>query len=179
MDCLQHYCLQLDFAAGKMRFLDPNGLNSAELGAAFPLTFSRKGRNSEYLLPLLPHPRLTGGAEAPLLVDTGCDVDGSLGLPLFRQEVRRQQLHLQGEARHGPGAEAAWLPKCVWNGATYTNLWIGAGPDLMGLRFLARHLVTLNFPRRTLYLRQTSVGPLGNEYPAPGPRVEAPESPGE
>jgi hypothetical protein len=23
MDCLRHYCIQLDFAAGKMRFLDP------------------------------------------------------------------------------------------------------------------------------------------------------------
>jgi hypothetical protein len=29
----------------------------------------------------------------------------------------------------------------------------------MGLRFLARHLVTFNFPKRTMYLKQTRTGP--------------------
>jgi hypothetical protein len=33
-------------------------------------------------------------------------------------------------------------------------------PNLIGLGFLARHLVTFDFPNRTLYLKQTSVGPL-------------------
>lgn len=32
----------------------------------------------------------------------------------------------------------------------------------MGLRFLARHLVTFDFPRQRLYLKQTSAGPLGD-----------------
>ncbi|MEI9864775.1 MAG: hypothetical protein WDN00_09515 [Limisphaerales bacterium] len=31
------------------------------------------------------------------------------------------------------------------------------------MRLLARNLVTLNFPKRTMYLRQTSVGPLVDE----------------
>src|SRR5262245_56886340 len=39
MDCLKHHCLQLDFEAGKMRFLDADHVNAAELGKAFPLTF--------------------------------------------------------------------------------------------------------------------------------------------
>ncbi len=30
----------------------------------------------------------------------------------------------------------------------------------MGIRFLARHLVTLDFPERTMYLKRTSIGPL-------------------
>jgi len=33
----------------------------------------------------------------------------------------------------------------------------------LGLRFLARHLVTFDFPKRTMYLKQTSVGPLFDE----------------
>lgn len=41
MDCLRHYCLQLDFAAGKMRFLDPKQLDVSQLGKPFPLNLSR------------------------------------------------------------------------------------------------------------------------------------------
>jgi hypothetical protein len=37
MDCLKHYCLQLDFDRREIRFLDPAHLNVAELGKAFPL----------------------------------------------------------------------------------------------------------------------------------------------
>jgi hypothetical protein len=35
--------------------------------------------------------------------------------------------------------------------------------NVIGLRFLARHLVTLNFPKRTMYLKRTSPGPLVDE----------------
>jgi hypothetical protein len=39
IDCLKHYCLQLDFAAGKMRFLEPEHVNALQLGTAFPITW--------------------------------------------------------------------------------------------------------------------------------------------
>jgi hypothetical protein len=32
MDCLSDYCLQLDFAQRKLRFLDPNRLDASSLG---------------------------------------------------------------------------------------------------------------------------------------------------
>src|SRR5207249_3924643 len=32
IDCLRHYCIQLDFAANKLRFLDPERLGNEELG---------------------------------------------------------------------------------------------------------------------------------------------------
>ncbi len=37
MDCLRHYCIQLDFTARKMRFLDPDHLQTDGLGKAFPM----------------------------------------------------------------------------------------------------------------------------------------------
>lgn len=61
------------------------------------------------------------------------------------------------------------LGKCLgttrvngWDGKTYTNLVVGVGKNanILGLRFLARNLVTLDFPKRLTYLKQTSVGPL-------------------
>jgi hypothetical protein len=70
------------------------------------------------------------------------------------------------------GSAFAWFQKCVWNANTYTNLLIGNGGtdfstgnggNLIGLGFLARHLVTFDFPARTLYLKQTRIGPLADE----------------
>jgi hypothetical protein len=40
---------------------------------------------------------------------------------------------------------------------------IGKGTDLIGLRFLARHLVTFDFPNRRMYLKRTSTGPLAGD----------------
>ena len=37
MDCLRHYCIQLDFIANRWRFLDPANLNTEALGQPFPL----------------------------------------------------------------------------------------------------------------------------------------------
>jgi len=136
MDCLQHYCIQLDFEAGKMRFLDPDRINPIELGKAFPLTFSHN-------LPFIHHPGLLGGPDTNLLIDLGCRTDGL-------------------EENSGIKGLAQMLPDCVWDGEIYTNLAVAAveHANVIGLNFLARHLVTLDFPGRTMYLKQTSVGPL-------------------
>jgi hypothetical protein len=144
MDCLKHYCIQLDFEAGKLRFLDPDHLNVEKLGKAFPITISSPGGR-----PFIHHVSLTGGTSTNSLIDTGCNFDG-----------RVEKDALQGD-------DKGWvhLPECAWDGGNYTNLTvqIGEHANLLGLRFLARHLVTLDFPNRTLYLKQTSVGPLKNE----------------
>jgi len=154
MDCLRHYCIQLDFEAGEMRFLDPDHIDAAGLGTALPLTFS-----FPMCLPFIHHSSLTGGKGISLLVDTGYDVDGALALGPFRRETRKQRPGEEGNAvREDP--EYAWFPNCVWNGETYTHLLIGKGKNLIGLRFLSRHLVTFDFPNRKMYLKRASTGPL-------------------
>jgi hypothetical protein len=73
-----------------------------------------------------------------------------------------------GDGRIGKGSVAGHdsgrvrLKECVWEGGTYTNIVVDAEEDanLLGLRFLARHLVTLDFPNGTMYLKQTRSGPL-------------------
>lgn len=37
MDCLSHYCIQIDFAAGRLRFLDSAHLQREALGTPFPV----------------------------------------------------------------------------------------------------------------------------------------------
>ena len=165
MDCLRHYCIQLDFKAGKMRFLDPDHLDTAKLGKAFPLTFSSEGEDRpELIRPFIPRGGLFEGKGTHVLIDTGCDVDGGLRQPSFQRAVEEQS----GVIKAGGYAR---LPECVWDGETYTNLTILAWPthfehpNSIGLRFLARHLVTLDFPHQVMYLKRTRTGPLPDEDP--------------
>lgn len=163
MDCLHHYCIQLDFEAGKMRFLDSDHKDTTQLGKSFPLEY-RKG------CPFIQQSSLIGGEGTNLLVDAGYRNDGALESGLFQREIQR----LQSERKEISGQHAGrvWFSNCVWNGESYTNLLIGdggtnfskgQGGNEMGLRFLARHLVTFDFPRRMMYLKQTSAGPLSDE----------------
>jgi hypothetical protein len=143
MDFLKHYCIQLDFEAGKIRFLDPYHVNAAALGKAFALTLSRGN------LPTIHHASLSGGKATEALIDTGYYVDG---------------VAKKGAAKADDSGTVR-LAECVWDGRTYRNLIVRADENasLLGLRFLARHLVTFDFPHRTMYLKQTSVGPLVDE----------------
>jgi hypothetical protein len=160
IDCLKHYCIQLDFEAGKMHFLDPDRLEVEKLGHAFPITFPREGR------PFIHHGGLAGGTSTNMLMDATLPGKGSgRGLPVTYALI---DSGFDSDGRVDTNAVAGhvsgWvhLPECVWEGETYTNLQVGIGQDanLLGLRFLARHLVTLNFPHQVMYLKQTSVGPI-------------------
>jgi len=161
MDTLRHYCIQLDFKAGKMRFLHPNRVEPAKLGTAFPLTFSTEGQSyARWIRPYIRHADLAGGEPVEVLIDTGYNGDGGLEPERFRRAISEQRLRAQAEAEDAREPNNAEVAKCVWNGATYTGVHLGKGENSLGLRFLARHLVTFDFPRRTMYLKRTSSGPL-------------------
>jgi hypothetical protein len=147
-DCLRHYCIQLDFAAGKIRFLDPEHPGGEELGKAFPLT--------RFKGCMAVRDTLVGRGGERSLVDTGCSFSGVLTPDLFRNwtnDWQNTSRVLAGDVR---------FPDGVFGGMSYTNLYLrGDGKsNWMGLDFLARHLVTLNFPKQTMYLRQRSTASL-------------------
>jgi hypothetical protein len=135
MDCLQHYCLQLDFAAKRVRFLNPEQLDDRILGECIPL---RKR--------VMVDENLLGSKGRTTMIDTGEVNDGALTIKEFRKALQKTPAN---------GEDWTWLRRGVFNGVTYTNLVVHVcqGPDTLGLRFLARHLVTLNFPKGKLYLR--------------------------
>lgn len=145
MDCLQHYCIQLDFEAGKMRFLDPEHVSVAELGKPFSLAFSGVDPQRKFIRPTIHHGGLIAN-NTNLLIDTGCNIDGMVS---------------EGAIK----GTAVLLPECVWDRNTFTNLIIAAEDhyNVLGLSFLARHLVTLDFPNRMMYLKQTRAGPLAGD----------------
>src|ERR1700721_1604615 len=99
-----------------MRFLDPDKLDVAGLGNAFPMTF--KGG-----YPFIRDAGLIGKG-TNLLVDVGCTIDG---------------LVYEGSI---PGM-AELLPQRNWDGGNYTNLVMAAPGHIndLGLCFLALALV--------------------------------------
>jgi len=143
MDCLRHYCIQLDFIANRWRFLDPANLNTEALGQPFPL-MRHQGC-------FATREKLVGLKGAASLIDTGCNFDGLLTPKLFQQWTNRCESHSSELSLH------ASFPNGRFGGATYTNLDLHGDGDvnIVGLSFLARHLVTLNFPKRTMYLKRS------------------------
>ena len=68
MDCLRHYCIQLDFEAEEIRFVKPRQMEAAELGRAFPLNFFQK------FYPQVQRANFAGD-NTNLLIDIGCNID--------------------------------------------------------------------------------------------------------
>jgi hypothetical protein len=120
-------------------------LNFAELGKSFDLM--RRGR-----IPFIHDVSLQGDTNLDLMIDTGYDLDGHSHKTDGRRKVE--------------------LNEVIWNGCNYTNVILRQGSlaegdlklaetrQVLGIRFLARHLVTFDFPRGKMYLKQTSTGPL-------------------
>lgn len=149
LDVLENYCLQVDFAASRLRFMDPAQTNKAAWGRAFPLVA---------LNDKDPRPAVAGnlfGAEGPhALIDTGYVTDGWLRPPAYRQWTNQAVAAAVGKARSPDGR---------FFGEVYPEVFLlseNVESDGIGLRFLARHLVTFDFPGDTLYLERTSAGPL-------------------
>lgn len=150
LDCLRHYCVELDFDAGKISFLDPDHLRTDNLGTAFPMTIS--GAEA------VTRASLFGLRNVPLVVDTGCSYDAVLKAGLVRRGLRVQKLAATGESKTDTGApvRVACFESVVLNGIIYRHFLLADSPDdnLLGLGFMERNLVTLNFPRRLIYLRR-------------------------
>jgi hypothetical protein len=151
MDCLRHYCIQLDFEAGKMRFLDDDHSDKKSWGKAFPLTDLIRNDARPSI-----RENLLGAAGSGSQIDTGDSSDGWLVPKHFQQWTNLAKLSVNGEARS---------PNGVLDGEIYPQISLREASverDGIGLHFLSRHLVTLDFPKQTMYLKRTSIGPLAD-----------------
>ena len=166
MNYLQNYCIQLDFSAKKMRFLDPDQ-SDKDFGNAFPLTTSFGN--------IFIHTDFYGLKNVRFCPDTGGvgGDDATVNSSLFQQVLKVQRPLLEGHAtKSGSKAKSmALLSKGMIGGMTYNNItlfkWDGISwlnDNLLGLQFLARNLVTFNFPKQVMYLKQENIGPLAPGY---------------
>jgi hypothetical protein len=156
MDCLRHYCVQTDFKSGQMRFLDPAHLNPAELGQAYPLDLSTNAPYDGW--PFIRCPGLLGGTNGIVYIDTGDNMDGEVEKNALKGHHLIRVASALTKGISGIPI-AVPLKQCDWNGNTYTNLSVGRDRvNRLGISFLARHIVTFDFPGGKLYLKQISEG---------------------
>lgn len=154
MDVLEHYCIQLDFKKGKIRFLDDERAKKKNWGKPFPLTATENGC-------FAADENLIGAKGQGSLIDTGNNSDGWLTPNLFQRWTNHAVPPANGETRSPDG---------LLGGGAYRDLDLFAvdnsEPVLsgkfngIGLGVLSESLVTLDFPKRTMYLKRMSDGPL-------------------
>jgi hypothetical protein len=167
-DCLQHYCLQPDFAAGKIFFLDPDNLDTANLGKALPLDARTRGIACF-------EADLFGQGKMRFILDTGMGgpFDAMLAPKLFNRLLRTEPTagpDLYMTVPDGRVSSGNIFPRLSIVGQSYADVWLSmvdprprSIKGLIGLGFLARHKVTLNFPHRTLYLKWLTSGPVADK----------------
>jgi hypothetical protein len=154
MDCLQFYCVQLDFAQNTLRFLDPNGPRTPELGRPFPMIFSKSGP-----LEVSSAGDFFGTAYGTSLIDTGDPWDGAATSNQVHQAVHAKTADWM-KPFDPAGHYKARFPEVAFAGEMYTDVILHSRyRNLIGLRFLARHLVTFDFPRATIYLKRIPLLP--------------------
>lgn len=153
IDVLKHYCLQLDFTAKQIRFLDDTSADKSAWGHPFRL--SLEGNQC-----FLHQVNLVGTKTSGSGIDTGCNYDGWLVPELFQQWTNRSAPLASGSVHS---------PNTVLGGIIYSNVGLSvpespasSHPALngngIGLHFLSRNLVTFDFPAKTLYLKQITAG---------------------
>jgi hypothetical protein len=110
MDCLQHYCIQLDFSRHKMLFLDPDHLDRRMAGKPFRLTVTQ---GQAYV-----DENLLGLRGARTIIDSSYCNDGGLSGRLFQQKVQDgKQMWSRGSI-----VREACFQSGAFGGETYTNL---------------------------------------------------------
>jgi hypothetical protein len=147
MDVLENYCIQLDFAAGKMRFLDDQHTDKSAWGKAFPIVTL----NDQDARPAVAE-NLLGRQDPHSIIDSGYLGDGWL-MPKYFQSWTNDAVSPTNGELHWPygrfgGGKYPLFSLCAKN----------VESDGIGIDFLARHLVTFDFPNHTLYLKRQSIG---------------------
>lgn len=160
IDVLHNYCLQLDFAADKIRFFDDARANKKHWGTPLSLVPISDGCCSITN-------NLTGVPGVGSLIDTGCNYDGWLVPQLYQQWTDPAAPPIPGQSHSPTGILAGETypildlhdidPKLLLTGDQHLQL------NGIGLHLLARHLVTFDFPEETLYLKRTSLYALDSK----------------
>lgn len=137
VDFLREYCVQLDFQNSRIRFMKPGDKRPSEWGTMYPLTWVSG-------TPFIEGAGV-GTNSAGTMVSTADYVDRCV--PSAKSD--------------GGDWSANVAPDWTWNGATYTNILVRTQGDvrILGLRFLSRHLVTLDFGSDRIFLKRITVGP--------------------
>ena len=150
--------VQIDFDAGQLRFLTPDDLPHPEWGSVVPLESAQGPDGPDNAMAYV---RLNvAGSEGLFIVDTGDNGTASLtsaGFDYILENTKLAVLLRPEETAGGTfDARKFRIPTFTFADQHYKDLiftetkgWAGA----LGVRFLSRHLVTIDFPHARLFLK--------------------------
>lgn len=153
MDALRNHVVQIDFDEGRITFLEDGPGSRPDWGQELPITYNRMR---------LPQMKLAVGGrpEQDFIIDTGCDTSGAMIESSFRLAIAQDGLKpvdtsmvtfagivksrqiRSGRVTAGP---------FDYQGLIFAE----AKANLLGLDFLSRHVVTLDFPHDRLYFKKS------------------------
>jgi Aspartyl protease/PDZ domain len=152
MDFLRNHVVQIDFDTGHLRFLSAGGMNPDGWGERIPLTFG---------LHLCPTVRTTlgGSVETDCRIDTGAN-PSCLDIFTFNSLQENRKLRLFATPHRvltavGTVSRESGLVETISIGSE-SHQWMrvdAATTSLIGLQFLSRYTITLDFPDKVMYLK--------------------------
>ncbi|MGA3266648.1 MAG: hypothetical protein ABSE16_07490 [Verrucomicrobiota bacterium] len=169
MDCLKHYCIQLDSAARRMVFLGRNEPTNRNLGRPYPLHMFFGG--------VWVQGSFFDVNSSGFRLDTGYPTDGALKPRLFLQVLAKNKAvpTTPSQSPKGPAPYGVQFPKLVFGGQAYHYLMLDDNKmlhnNIIGLRFLMRNFVTLDFPNRMMYLQPRTEHSIDDSNPTNAPKT--------
>jgi hypothetical protein len=148
MDCLQHYCLQIDFAGRRLRLLPPTNRPPVRGGTSLPL---RSARSECFVEGSI------GTHQARFTVDTGWYTDGAIQSELFQQLIHEQRTVsvYAGTTPAGDRTREVVFPQLLLLDQVHRDVLLDemSSENIVGLKFLARYQsVTFDFSGGTMIL---------------------------
>jgi hypothetical protein len=152
IDCLKHYCVQLDFATNKMRLLGTDEMKKTrDRGKPYPLHI--------FFGEVWTHGDFFGGGDTYFRIDTGWLGDGALEPKIYEKVLAKQKPGetIQSKSPIGTAYYETYFKNFVFGDQSYRYFVLDNYPtmsiNIIGLRFMMRNQVTLDFPNRVMYLK--------------------------
>jgi hypothetical protein len=153
MGFLKKYVVRIDFDSGKLQFRTWDGRGHPEWGSAVYL-YEAGGRvwGAPYVKG-----NLTGLGDIKFLLDSGCNGAGGLVTDLFERAMDKTAL-AEGRSATLAGTRRfrkTRIGELALGGFAHSGLVMEDGThNMIGLGFLSRYVVTLDFPSMQMYLQK-------------------------
>jgi len=153
MQFLKDWIITIDFDEGRLDFLPPRTAKQPEWGKNIPFEYGSTG------IPRV-HATLGKDIESSFAVDTGDSGTGNIDEAFLMLLVGLNEARMTGIDKNmtlsGPhSSDAARLSRLTIGSFRHENLrFTGGKQDDLGLRYLSRYRVTIDFQNRQLYLAE-------------------------
>lgn len=153
MSLLSPFVVQIDYDGQKLQLFEPEEGEESDWGQPIPMGYNRRN------MPMISATML-GTLPNYFVIDTGSDSGVDLYHYTFKRIVSDEKLPTVeqpfltlGGTQH---IRQTRLDLFQIKAFQYEKLVVGESPDMsrIGTTFLCRHVVTFDFPRKTLYLKK-------------------------